>query len=224
MCGRITQLFTWRELVELYGLLDQPARNLEPRSNIAPTTTVDVVVEAEQGRRVVPARWGLIPDWWRKPLSDLPATHNARAEGLAERPMFRTAFRHHRCVVPASGWYEWTGPAKARLPWYIAARDGGPLSLAGLWARWTSPEGEAVVSVTIITCAASPWMAEIHDRMPAVLPAAAVDAWLAAPDPALLRPVGAELLRAFRVDPRVNSARYQGEDATWPIGGALFAP
>jgi hypothetical protein len=100
MCGRFTQSYTWAELVALYRLT-QPALNLRPRYNIAPTTTIDVVWQAEDGLELVPMRWGLIPGWWKKSAKEVPSTFNARAETAAEKPMFRSAFRRTRCVVPA---------------------------------------------------------------------------------------------------------------------------
>ena len=106
MCGRFTQSYTWRELVELYRLT-QPARNLRPRYNIAPTTSIDVLRLADRGRELVPMRWGLIPGWWKKTAKEVPSTFNARAETAAEKPMFRSAFKRARCIVPASGYYEW---------------------------------------------------------------------------------------------------------------------
>ena len=101
MCGRFTQRYTWREIHDLYGLTGA-ARNLQAHYNIAPTDTVEVVRAADGGTELVPMRWGLIPYWWKKPLKQLPATFNARAEGIATKPMFRDAFKRHRCIIPAS--------------------------------------------------------------------------------------------------------------------------
>ncbi len=109
MCGRFTQAYSWSEVHAFLDLIG-PARNLRPRYNIAPTTTIDVVRSGEGGRELVPMRWGLVPSWWKKPLNELPSTFNARAETVAEKPMFRSAFKSRRCIIPASGFYEWTGP------------------------------------------------------------------------------------------------------------------
>jgi putative SOS response-associated peptidase YedK len=100
MCGRFTQKYTWRELIELYRLT-QPARNLEPRYNVAPTSTIDAVRVRDGARELVPMRWGLVPSWWKKSLKDVPATFNARGETVAEKPMFRSAFKRTRCTIPA---------------------------------------------------------------------------------------------------------------------------
>src|ERR1700731_4175838 len=107
MCGRFTEGYTWGEIHDLYGLTGA-ARNLQTHYNNAPTDTVDVVKPADGGApELVSKRWGLIPYWWKKPLKQLPATFNARAESVADKPMFRDPFRRHRCIIPASGYYEW---------------------------------------------------------------------------------------------------------------------
>jgi putative SOS response-associated peptidase YedK len=107
ICGRFTYKLTWAEIVKLYRLtLDRPARNT--RYNICPTTTIDTIVSSEGKREVVPMRWGLIPYSWRKPLKEMRlATFNARAESVATKPMFRDEFKSKRCLIPASGYFEW---------------------------------------------------------------------------------------------------------------------
>ncbi len=103
MCGRFTRNYTWAQIHAMYSLTS-PASNLQPRFNICPTDTVDAVVD----HKLVPMRWGLIPAWWGKPLKEFKlATFNARAETVAEKPMFRSAFKNSRCLIPASGYYEW---------------------------------------------------------------------------------------------------------------------
>jgi putative SOS response-associated peptidase YedK len=151
MCGRFTQKYTWSELVELYALT-QPPRNLEPRHNIAPTTMIDVVRVHNDARELVPMRWGLIPAWWKKTIKELPATLNARAESVSDKPMFRTAFRRSRCIVPASGYYEWKTIGGAKQPFYFSAADGGVLSIAGLWDEWNDRSSSAgpLLSCTLI--------------------------------------------------------------------------
>ena len=109
MCGRFTQYYTWEEVHAFLSVFGTP-RNLQPHYNIAPTDTVDVIRLGPQGRELVPMRWGLIPGWWKKAAKEMPATFNARAESVAEKPMFRDAFKARRCIIPASGFYEfiWT--------------------------------------------------------------------------------------------------------------------
>ena len=164
MCGRFTQIYTWRELVELYQLT-QPAINLRPCYNIAPTTTADVVRLADTGPELVPMRWGLIRCWWKKTAKEVPSTFNARAETVAEKPMFRSAFKRTRCIVPASGYYEWQTIGKAKQPYFISAGDGAVLSIAGLWDEWKEPEtGEMVSSCTLIVAAATAFKLGVNDR------------------------------------------------------------
>jgi hypothetical protein len=105
----------WSEIHALYGLTTPPA-NLQPRYNICPTTTINTVVTQEGNNGLVPMRWGLIPSWWKKRAKDTPATFNARAETVAEKPMFRSAFEHRRCLIPASGYYEWQDTSGGKQP------------------------------------------------------------------------------------------------------------
>ena len=144
MCGRFTQHLSWAELQRLADLIGQP-RNLAPRYNIAPTTQIEVIRLGLEGNELVPMRWGLVPSWWKKPLSELPSTFNARAETVAEKPMFRSALKSRRCIIPASGFYEWTGPRGAKTPHYFSAPSGEPLAFAGLWETWRDPESDAKV-------------------------------------------------------------------------------
>jgi putative SOS response-associated peptidase YedK len=130
---------TWEEIVALYRLRKPvPPHNLPPRYNICPTDPVDVVTERDGKRDFGPMRWGLIPYWWSKSPKELrAATFNARAETVADKPFFRGAFRRTRCLIPASGYYEWQHTAGGgKQPWYFTRRDGEPLTFAGLWDEW----------------------------------------------------------------------------------------
>ena len=197
MCGRFTQRYTWSEVHAFLSVIGTP-KNLRPRYNIAPTTTIDVVRLAESGHELVSMRWGLVPVWWKKSLKDVPATFNARAETVAEKPMFRDAFRKRRCIIPASGFFEWTGGKGEKVPHLFTAADGSPiLAVEGLWDRWTDPEsGDEALSATIIVSGASDWMAPYHDRMPVLLGVGDFDAWLdGEAGPEALRPAAEGALR-----------------------------
>jgi putative SOS response-associated peptidase YedK len=212
MCGRFTQQLSWAELRRLAGLIGQP-RNLAPRYNIAPTTPIEVVRAGDGGGELVPMRWGLTPSWWKKPLRDLPSTFNARAETLAEKPMFRAAFKARRCIIPASGFYEWTGEPGHKTPHYFSARSGEPLAFAGLWEPWRDPEGRDTLSATVIVGAANRWMSAYHDRMPIILDWRSTGAWLGGDGPAaLLRPAADDLLQEWIVSTRVNRAGVGDDD------------
>ena len=205
MCGRFTQFFTWRELVDLYRLT-QPPRNLRPRYNIAPTTSVEVVRMTGAGPELVSMRWGLIPGWWKKTAREVPSTFNARAETVAEKPMFRSAFKRTRCIVPASGYYEWQTIGKEKHPYFITSADGGLLSIAGLWDEWKDREtGEAVTSCTLIVTAANEFTRRIHDRMPVLLERRDCDVWLTGKvGIEILRSAPEGALRMWPVSRRVN--------------------
>jgi putative SOS response-associated peptidase YedK len=157
MCGRFTNRLTWREMVALYRLAVPvpPERNLPARYNICPTDTVDAIIERAGKRDLVPMRWGLIPSWWKKRAKEIPATFNARAETLADRPMFRDAFRRNRCLIPASGYYEWLATSTGKQPYYYTGRDDSPLTFAGLWDEWKDREtGTPLRSCTMVVTTA----------------------------------------------------------------------
>jgi len=217
MCGRFVQRYSWHEVQDVYEPPDGPIRNLQPHYNIAPTDPVEVVRPAAGvAVELVSMRWGLIPWWWKKPLKQLPASFNARAESVADKPMFRDAFRRHRCVIPASGYYEWLKKPDGRQPYFISSANGGVLSFAGLWDRWKNPEtGEPVISCTIIVTDANELTLPIHDRMPVVLDNSDIGPWLnGKAGTELLRPAAEDRLRVCPVSRRVNKTGTGDDDPT----------
>lgn len=207
MCGRFTQRYTWAEVHAFLSVVGAP-KNLRPRYNIAPTTEVDAVVDRGQGREILSMRWGLVPAWWTKPLKSVPATFNARAETVTSQPMFRDAFRKRRCIIPASGFFEWTDGAGGKQPHYFSAADGSILAFAGLWDQWADPAtGETILSCTVIVSGASDWMAPYHDRMPVLIGEGEVEVWLRGEAGAeVLRPAAEALLQEWPVSQRVSRA------------------
>lgn len=213
MCGRFTNLLTWREIVSLYRITEPDiGPNLPPRFNIAPSQDVLVVRAGEEGGRAcVPLRWGLIPGWAKDPAIGYKMI-NARAETVSEKPSFRAAFRKRRCLIPASGFYEWqTAEGGKKQPFYIRLADDEPMSFAGLWERWQAPDGELVETCTIITTEANERISTIHHRMPAILAPDDHDLWLGADPPKealldLLRLCSypADAFDAYPVSTRVN--------------------
>jgi putative SOS response-associated peptidase YedK len=206
ICGCFTQAYTWRELVAFYRLT-QPAADLQAHYNIAPTSGIDVVIpQAADRREFVSMRWGLMPSWWNKTAKEVPYAFSARAETVAINPMFRAAYKRSRCVIPASGYYTWKATRTGKQPYYISARDGSPLSFAGLWDEWRDPEtGKTTKSCTIIVTGANKFTRWIHDRMPAILARKQLEAWLSgSPAARLLRPAPEGALRMWEVSRRVN--------------------
>jgi putative SOS response-associated peptidase YedK len=178
MCGRFTQMLPWRELVALYRLTKNiKSRNTEARFNVAPTQTVPFVRLDDDGNQTVEdARWWLVPHW----AKDMPkaAMFNARVETVDSSPAFRDAFKTHRCLIPADGFYEWTKALDGgKDPWLIQMPGGAPYAFAGLWAYNTRMEAP-VTSCTIITAPAVSPISQIHDRMPIILAPDVFDAWL----------------------------------------------
>lgn len=217
MCGRFTQRYTWAEVHAFLSVFGTP-RNLQPHYNIAPTDTVDVIRLGKDGKReLVPMRWGLIPAWWKKSPKEMPATFNARAESVADKPMFRDAFKERRCIIPASGFYEWTGDKGNKQPHLFTAADGSPiLAFAGLWDRWRDPAtGDHILSCTIIVCSASTWMETYHDRMPVILDEKDFDGWLdGSLGPEALKCAPESTLREWLVSRRLNRAGEGDDDPT----------
>jgi putative SOS response-associated peptidase YedK len=212
MCGRFTLASPAQAVAAALGLPDFPA--LPPRYNIAPSQAVALVRGAPE-REVVLARWGLVPSW-TKDLAQLPLLFNARAETAPEKPSFRAALRNRRCVLPADGFFEWTGAAKARQAHYFTLENGAPFALAGLWDRWLGPDGSELESCTVLTTAPNALVKRFHDRMPAILPLDRIDPWLDSElkDPAriaaLIDSYPAAAMRERAVGPTVNSARNEG--------------
>ncbi len=195
-----------------------------PRYNIAPTQPVSIVrTGADNVRELVLVRWGLIPGWVKQP-GDFATILNARAETALEKPSFKSAMRHRRCLVPADAFYEWTGPVGAKQP-YMIARAGmpGPLGFAGLWEHWMGADGSEIETVAILTVAANAAVLTIHDRMPAILPEAAFDCWLDIKNVrdreawALLQPAPDDLLALTPLQPAINSSRVEGAALQTPL-------
>lgn len=219
MCGRFTYKLTWEELVRLYGLtLDQPSRNTEARYNVCPTDPIDTVIEHDGRRELMPMRWGLIPRWWSKPVKELKAaTFNARAETVETKPFFRDAFKRTRCLIPASGYFEWQTTPAGKQPWYFTARDGSPaLTVAGLWDQWRDrASGETIKSCTMIITEPNAFVAEVHDRMPVLLAEKDFEPWLiGTAGIELLKPAPNDLLQRWPVSKRVNSSKASADDPT----------
>ena len=220
MCGRFTRNYTWEEIWHWYNLLMPNAiPNLQPRFNICPTTKVDAIIPRVDQRELVPMRWGLIPSWWSKPLKDMRlATFNARAETVASKPMFRSAFKRNRCLMPVSGYYEWHDTPDGKQPYYFTRADGQIMTIAALWDEWTDKTtDETLMSCTMVITEPNKFVAEVHDRMPVILEKKEFEQWergSAGDAAALMKPADEDVLQKWPVSMRVNSSRTDGDDAT----------
>jgi putative SOS response-associated peptidase YedK len=210
MCGRIVRSSPAEVLRAEFGA--EPPPDLAARYNVCPGEPILAVVAGRDGLRMGWLRWGLVPPFATDPRAGARAI-NARAESVSTRAAFRHAFRTHRCLVVADGFYEWRRDGREKQPFFVRLRSGRPLAFAGLWERWRPPDGTGPPLVTgaIVTCAANGVVRPIHDRMPVILDAAARDAWLdpACADPArVLVPCADALLEAWPVSARVNRPQH----------------
>lgn len=210
MCGRY-ELHTHPAALALAFGLDFPPA-IRPRYNIAPTQDIPVIRLAQSGaRELAQMRWGLVPRWAKDPSIGARMI-NARAETLAQKPSFRTAFQRHRCLIPADGFYEWKpAPAGGKQPIHVGMKDERPFAIAGLTERWLSPEGEVLDTCTIVTTTANALLATMHDRMPVIVAPADYARWLDVASDAdvtdLLAPYPAAAMTWYPVSTRVNSVR-----------------
>ena len=218
MCGRFTLTERDGRLIEArLGVPAGALGDLIPRYNIAPTQDYFVVVMAYENRAAVPARWGLVPRG-SKDASRASQCINARCETVESRTTFRDAFRSRRCVVPADGFYEWTGPRDARQPHWIHRRDGQLLLFAGLYEEWQPAAGDAQTTFTILTCAANLTMARVHDRMPVILSDRGADDWMNPREAnprslkRMLIPAAEDMLQMRPASPLVNNVRNEGPE------------
>ncbi|MDX2108852.1 MAG: SOS response-associated peptidase [Verrucomicrobiota bacterium] len=231
MCGRFTITKYQAELLRKHFMaaMAQGLEDAAPRYNVAPAAIIPVIRQTSNGaREAFPAQWGLIPSWARDPAIATSCI-NARSETAAEKPAFRTALRQRRCLIPASGFYEWKRDGKHKQPHYFHLADDEPLALAGLWETWQALDGSVRHTTCILTTAAYGIMLPIHDRMPVIIPSASWPLWLDVSkcDPAQFTPLYAPLpalpLRQYPVSTLVNNARNDSPDLILPIPEAEAA-
>lgn len=219
MCGRFFRTeVSYEEYLahfDLYRSDDFPG--VEAAYNVAPTQIAPVVRQPQESRRaeLVPARWGLVPGWWNKPLKEMKfSTFNARSESAATSRIFRSAYRWRRCLVPVSGYYEWSGPKGRKTPYAIGCRNRRWFCLGGLWET-AVVAGEVLDSFTILTTFPNELMAGIHNRMPVIVHPGDYARWLDAHggDAAdLCAPYAAAEMEAWKVGAAVGNVRNQGRE------------
>ena len=164
-------------LADDLGVKVETLSNVRPRYNIAPTDEHFIVRMQHEDREALPAKWGLLNPW-SKDAKRAAMQINAKAETLADRAPFREAFEKRRCIVPADGFFEWTGPKNARQPIWFHRPDGGLIYFAGLYDYWQPKPGEWQRTFTIVTTGANPVLAPVHDRMPVILAKDDIDDWI----------------------------------------------
>jgi putative SOS response-associated peptidase YedK len=225
MCGRyVLKRKDLEALLQKFGI--RSLEEFHSRYNIAPTTVMPAVRTGGDGAvESVNLRWGLVPSW-AKDASGGARLCNARAESVADKPAFRHAFRRQRCLVPASGFYEWQTIGRTKLPWFFSLREEQPFVFAGLWEQWHGAGGEGaeakLETFSLITTRANDVVGRIHDRMPVILaPEDArwwIDSSVEAPERLLplLRPFSAEAMEGRAVHPRVNSVAVDGPECLEP--------
>lgn len=197
----------------------QTEQPIEARYNIAPTQYVAAIRQNKmQQRELVMLRWGLVPQWAKDPAIGNRMI-NARAETVAEKPSFRSAYRKRRCLILASGFYEWHKENNGKTPYFITTTDESPFAFAGLWEYWIARDSADVLqTTTIITMPANDFMSRLHHRMPVILQPKTATQWLTG-DPELLHNMRTNTpsLKAQAVDRKVNNARNEGQELIAPV-------
>jgi putative SOS response-associated peptidase YedK len=223
MCGRYV-VEDFQELSEvLRDIPFQADYEPDPTWNAAPTQMLPVIVEDEGAWHLRPMHWGLIPRWTKPGEKPKVAPINARAETLAEKPMFRSLIKKQRCLVPANGFYEWKRTGGPKQPYYIHLRDQPLMLFAGLYDEARQADGSPLESYTIITGGPNALMADLHDRMPMIIDPDDAPLWMdreetdTAPLEHLLRPVAAETMDAYPVSRAVNNTRHNGPELIEPL-------
>ena len=217
MCGRFT-LTRVDEVLTFFELNERP--ELEVRYNIAPSQDVLVIlppVEAQRKARFM--KWGLIPRFCQS--SDLPSFINARSETVDRKASFRDSFRSRRCLIPSDGFYEWRRERGFKQPFHFRLKDRELFAFAGLWDRWVNEQGKGIETCTILTTPSNHLVADIHDRMPAILDRSTLDLWLdTEASPARLRdilgPFPARQMEKVAVNPAVNRTDFDSPECLDP--------
>lgn len=224
MCGRYVLNATLKNLEEKYGAVPEGTYSLKPNYNVAPSLDMPIIREKDEQPVIQKFRWGLVP-FWADSIQTKYTMINARAETLDQKRSYAGPFKSKRCVVPASGFYEWkTTAGGEKIPHYITLKSSPIMNMAGLYEKWEPKEeqGDPVYSFTIITTDANKPMADLHDRMPAFLLDEEVSLWLDADNQQvaglkeLLRPWPDDDIDYYRVGKQVNNARTNGEELISP--------
>jgi putative SOS response-associated peptidase YedK len=221
MCGRI-DVHTPPEMIaqQFEAMLSDGAAAFAPRYNLPPSLPVLLVRHTPAGRELAAPLWGFVPAWAKDDKGPRPI--NARAETVAEKPMFKDAYRQRRGLIVVDGFFEWHREGGRKVPWYFSMAGRQPFAFGAIWSVWESKDGNSIESCAILTTSANALMAPVHDRMPVIIAADAYDEWLSPRqrDPqaleALLRPHPEAAMRAWPVTTRASNAANDGPDLIEP--------
>ena len=219
MCGRFAITLPTDAISQLFKA--QPVNNLPdvPNFNVCPTNSIHVVTSNEFGRKVESLRWGFVPSWYLE-INAGPILINARSETLAQKPAFARACKERRCLIPSSGFYEWSKDSKGnKTPWFVNRNDDTPLVFGGVWQEWSDESGTNK-TCAIVTTASNSKLSRIHHRLPLVLERSDWGLWLGEEGhgaSVLMKPTDDETLRAYRVSKNINSNRSSGPDLISPL-------
>jgi len=225
MCGRFVQNFTLETLEKIFNV-SSTSPDTSSNFNVAPTQEILTILKNDDEYKLERLHWGLVP-FWAKDVSIGSRMINARAETVASKPSFRNAFKKRRCLIPASGFYEWKGEKGHKQPYYITIPSGEPFTFAGLWESWTDKEGDddsVYKSCTIITTSASNSIVELHNRMPVILDPKVYDQWLdvelqdAKELESILKEGSINEMKYHPVSTIVNSVKNNDPNCIKPIG------
>ncbi|KGP77613.1 MULTISPECIES: SOS response-associated peptidase [Paenibacillus] len=216
MCGRFTIVDPLESIMERYLAFDANGFDYRPNYNVAPMQFIPSIIATSNGNRLGSLRWGLVPSWAKDDKIGSKMI-NARAETLTEKPAFKRLISSKRCIVPCSGFYEWKKDVSGKQPMRILMRDNSIFSLAGLYDTWLDPDGNKLSTCTIITTEPNIFMAEIHNRMPAIIRPQDEEEWLNRETDkksviGLLRPFAAEEMRAYKVDSSVGNVKNNNKE------------
>lgn len=227
MCGRFVLVLKKSELKEFFPDFDFQIRDVQPRYNVAPGQPV--VTAVRELRNVVTfTQWGLVPAWMRDPSQMDRPLINARSESVQQKPAFRNAFKRMRCLIPATGFYEWKKVGQKKQPWFFRRRDRAPFAFAGLWEEWEDHDGGVMLTSTILTTTPNRVVRPVHPRMPVVLKPECWEEWLdhqytSAPRlQSFLKPAPDEEWEGHEISFAVNNPNHDAPDCIEPLQQSLL--
>jgi putative SOS response-associated peptidase YedK len=207
MCGRFAQALKLEEWIDHFQISHENTGDLKPSYNVAPTQVVSCIIYMDRKRIVKPMKWGLIPSW-EKNMKSGAKYINARKETIKTKPAFKNAFYHRRCIIPATGFYEWNKSKHTKQAYFFTLTNKAPMAFAGIWEEWLNADHDVVYSFSIITTHANKIVAPIHSRMPVLLHPAIFERWLdtsQSDNNFLFQMISEDLMTSYPVSSYVNN-------------------